>query len=103
MGRCQIFRAHFIVYVVFDISLVGSEANDKHGVVGIAENKVQYNVKGENTLINISSLTCYTNQWSCGGRCIHKREYCNLTSQCNQAYPIPCGDETRCYRHVYIT
>ena len=86
--------------------LVGSEVNNQRQLV-LHTNKTntnfEYYLQQDGLPISNISLQCLTNQWVCRERCISKREYCRENSQCHPAYPIPCGDKARCYRHVYIS
>ena len=59
-------------------------------------------------IIGISSPTlgtknvtsCNDNQWLCGNKCIHRRSFCDLTGSCNENFPRPCGDGSRCYHRL---
>ena len=106
MGKIDLFCIFLTICVWLDIRLVDSETNETETVVGVSENitYMEHHVQ-ERSLLEAenSSLLCNSNQWLCGGACIHKREYCAKDTSCHPAYPIPCGDEARCYRHVYIS
>ena len=43
-------------------------------------------------------ISCRANEWLCGDRCIHRREFCDQTGSCHSNFPIPCGDGQRCFR-----
>ena len=105
MERIKFFIAFVIIFIIHDRKLVGSEVNNIREVVKDTnknETSFEYHLQEDGLPVSNRSLSCNSNQWVCGGKCINKREYCTENSQCHPTYPIPCGDKARCYRHVYI-
>ena len=102
MNKFQFFNTLFIVCMIFGIKLVGSEIKNQHAVLDTQLNGTHFENYRLKEPTKKKALNCSSKQWVCGERCMHKREYCKVNFQCHPDYPIPCGDETRCYRQVYI-
>ena len=90
------------ISLVCIVASVGSEEKTNKISLDLNYNRTSLEPLHESTTKKIPTKKCKSNHWSCGRKCIHKREYCTETGECHPTYPIPCGNETRCYRQVYI-
>ena len=102
MDNSRLLAIFGFICLVCVVPSVGSEWETNKISLGLSYNKTSLEPMHESTTTNVSTETCKSNHWSCGRKCIHKREYCAETGGCHPTYPIPCGDGTRCYRQVYI-
>ena len=106
MKKFHLFNKLLVVSILFGLKLEGSEVKNRHHtVLDTQYNRTyseNYNLKDQPSKAGKKSslVNCRSNQWRCGEKCIHKREYCIENSQCHPNYPIPCGDKIRCYRQV---
>ena len=103
MDNSRLLAIFGFICLVCVVPSVGSEGENGKISLGLSySNKTILEPLHESTTTKVSTKKCKSNHWSCGSKCIHKREYCTETSGCHPTYPIPCGDGVRCYRQVYI-